>query len=233
MEEFGGGASEAGKKNITKHIENLIKIGDNMKTANFFIGLMAVMFVFACNMDNRRTADDSVDQAMDVNDTTAMVEDDDAEFAVKAADAGLAEIELGKLAMEKASDQRVKDFAQRMVTDHQKANDELMTIATRHNITLPPVVSEEHTDKQRKLRERSGRDFDREYIDIMVRDHDKVVSLFEDAASDARNADLKAFASKTLPTLKDHHEKARALRESLGGGRTGTDTTMVDHRVMP
>jgi len=135
---------------------------------------------------------------------------------------------LGKLALEKASDQRIKDFAEKMVSDHEKANDELMTIATRHNITLPPVVSKDHADKQRKLREKSGTEFDREYIDAMVKDHDNVVSLFEDASSDAQNADLKAFATKTLPTLKGHHEEAKAIRDSINP----MDTTTI-RRIMP
>lgn len=192
------------------------------------IVLISSMAMLACNNANQRTASDSVEQAQDVNDTTAMTNNSDADFAVKAADAGLAEVELGKLALEKATDQRIKDFAQKMVNDHQKANDELMTIASKHNITLPPVISEEHVEKQRKLREKSGAEFDREYIDLMVKDHDKVISMFEDASSDAQNADLKAFASKTLPTLKHHQEEARALRDAVDT----TDTTTTQ-RIMP
>lgn len=198
-----------------------------MKALHFFTVVAAsAAFAVACN--NPRTADNSVDQAQDVNDTTAMTNEDDADFAVKAADAGLAEVELGKLALEKATDQRIKDFAKKMVDDHQRANDELMTIATRHNITLPPVISEEHVNKQRKLMEKSGSEFDQEYIDLMVKDHDKVVSMFEDASADAQNADLKAYAAKTLPALKMHHEEALALRDSINP----TDTTTIQ-RIMP
>lgn len=192
------------------------------------IAVLLATLAVACNSANQRAADDSVDQAQDVNDTTAMTNDDDADFAVKAADAVLAEVELGKLVVEKATDQRIKDFARRMANDHQKANDELMTIATRHNITLPPVISEEHVDKQRKLRDKSGAAFDREYIDLMVKDHAKVVSLFEKAASNAANADLKAFATKTLPTLKKHQEQAKVLRDSIDP----TDTTTIQ-RITP
>lgn len=189
---------------------------------------MVSILLASCNNMNRRAADDSVDQAQDVNDTSAMVNEQDADFAVKAADASLAEVELGKLALEKATDQRVKDFAQKMISDHQKANDELMTIATRLNITLPPVISEDHVDKQRRLRDKSGEAFEEDYIDLMVKDHDRAVSLFEDAASDAKNADLRAFASKTLPTLKMHLEEARTLRDSI----SPMDTTTVQ-RIMP
>lgn len=187
-----------------------------MKTLQLFcITAAAAVLVAACNNTDRRTADDSVDQAQDVNDSTALVSERDSEFAVKAADAGLSEIELGKLALEKAADQRVKDFAKKMVDDHEKANDELMAIAVRHQITLPPAVSKDQADKQRKLREKTAADFDKEYLDIMVDDHGKVVSLFEDASSDLDNADLKLFASKTLPTLKSHHTEAEAIRDSI------------------
>ena len=189
--------------------------------------LMAILLA-ACNNMNRRAADDSVDQAQDVNDTTAMVNEQDADFAVKAAAASLAEIELGKLAVEKATDERLKDFARRMVADHQQANDELMTIATDLNITLPPVMSDEHIDKQRKLQDQTGHAFEAEYIDIMVKDHNRAVSLFEDAASDARNTDLQAFAAKVLPTLKKHFEEAKLLRDSI----SPVDTTTMQ-RIMP
>ena len=200
-----------------------------MKPLQIFFTIVGVsVMIAACNNTNRRAADDSVEQAKDVNDTTAMVNETDADFAVEAADASLAEIELGKLAMEKATDKRVKDFAQRMVTDHQKASNELMKIATHLNITLPPVISEDHVEKQRKLRDKSGDDFEEAYIDIMVKDHDWTVSLFEDAASDARNADLQAFAAKTLPTLKKHFEEAKVLRDSI----SPMDTTTVQ-RIMP
>ncbi len=200
-----------------------------MKTTHFLIA--AILFIVggtACNNMGQRTASDSVEQAQDVNDTTAMVNQNDAEFAVKAADAGLAEVELGKLGQEKAVDQRIKDFSQKMVDDHQKANDELKDIATRHNVTLPPVVSKEQADKQRKLRDKSGSEFDKAYIKMMVDDHDKTVSLFEDASSDAQNADLKAFAVKALPTLKRHQEEAKMLRDSIDP----MDTTTVQ-RIMP
>lgn len=189
-----------------------------MKTATLFFALACmVCSMSACNNSNR-TADDSVEQAQDVNDTTASVEIDDSEFAVKAADAGLAEIQLGKMALERASDQRVKDYAQMMVDDHNKANDELMTIAANKNITLPPVPSEDHADNMRELQDLSGADFDSAYMDRMVKDHGNVVSLFEDAAEGATDPDLKSFASKTLPVLQGHHERAKELRDSLDPG---------------
>lgn len=203
-----------------------------MKTSTVIFASACMIFgLSACN--NSRTADDSVEQAQDVNDTTALVETDDSEFAVKAADAGLAEIELGKMALARASDQRVKDYAQMMIDDHNKSNDELMTIAAKKNITLPPVPSEDHAKNMRDLQDLSGREFDNAYINQMVRDHGNVVSLFEDAAKGANDADLKSFASKTLPVLQGHHERAKELRDSLDGGTTGVAGQQPETRVMP
>lgn len=199
-----------------------------MKTLNYLTGMATAVFILsACGSPDRRNADDSVDQAMDVNDTTAMVYEDDAEFAVKAADAGLSEVQLGRLAMERASHARVKDFATRLVRDHEQANDELLAIAARHNITLPPAASHDEVDMQRDLREKSGADFDRAYIRHMVDHHDDAVSLFEEAASDARNTDLQAFAAKTLPTLKRHLEEAEAIRDSISPGDTSRTTRPI------
>ncbi len=201
-----------------------------MKTLHYFMGMAtAILILSACGSADRRTADDSVEQAMNVNDTTALVYEDDADFAVRAADAGLAEIQLGRLAMERATDPRIKDFATRMVRDHEQVNDELLAIAARHEITLPPAASADKVDKERELREKTGQDFDREYIEVIVDEHDDAVSLFEDASSDARNADLQAFAAKTLPALKKHLEEARSLRDSI----SPSDTTAVRRPPMP
>lgn len=200
-----------------------------MKTLQvIFAGSLLAISFLGCQNRSQRAADDSIDQAQDVNDTTAMVNEQDAEFAVKAADANLSEIELGKVAAAKATDQRLKDFAQKMIDDHQLANDELLTIATKHNITLPPVMSEEHVAKQMELQDKKGRAFDQAYIRMMVNDHDDAVSLFEDAASDARNMDLQAFAAKILPKLKQHFEEAKSLRDSI----SPVDSTTVQ-RIMP
>lgn len=202
-----------------------------MKTLTHFFVLAGMLCSIAACNNNSRTADDSVEQAQDVNDTTAAVKMDDSEFAVKAADASLAEVQLAKLALERATDQQVKDYAQQMIDDHNRANDELMTIAANKNITLPPVPSEDHAANMRDLQEESGTDFDRAYIDQMVKDHNAVVSLFEDASKNAADPDLKNFASKTLPALQQHQEHAKELRDSLD---TGDDTMLTpDTKIVP
>ena len=89
-------------------------------------------------------------------------------------------------------------------------------------------MSEEHVAKQMELQDKKGRAFDQAYIRMMVNDHDDAVSLFEDAASDARNMDLQAFAAKILPKLKQHFEEAKSLRDSI----SPVDSTTVQ-RIMP
>ncbi len=189
-----------------------------MKTLNFFIAaLISAVVALACNSGDRRATDDSVDQARNVNDTAATTNRDDTDFAVKAADAGLAEIELGKLALEKSNDPRVKEFAQKIVEDHSKVVEELMTVASQKNIVLPAVPSDDHVEKVQDLKEAPDADFDSEYIAQIAADHSRVVSWFEDAAEDAEDPDIKSFATKNLSKLKQHHELAKELRDSLGG----------------
>lgn len=187
-----------------------------MKAVHFFlIAVFAVGSLAACNNAGQRNASDSIEIAQGVNDSTAMVNNDDAEFAVKAADAGLAEIELAKLAIEHATDERIIALAEMIVDEHQKIHGELETLAEKHNITLPPVVSSDQVENQRDLLDKSGDDFDRQYISLMTSEHSKVVSLFEEAASDAQHPDVKAFAANKLPELERHHEHATALRDSI------------------
>lgn len=173
--------------------------------------------LLACgNNTNRQDApDDSVEQVERLNDSIAATRGDDTDFAVKAADAGLAEVQLGELALQKASAQSVKDFARKMIDDHKKANDELKAIADRKGITLPPAPGKDHVDHLQKMQDKSGAEFDRDYISMMVDDHAKVVDLFEKAANDAEDTDLKSFAAKTLPVLKQHHEEAKRIKDQL------------------
>src|SRR5690606_10045374 len=98
-------------------------------------------------------------------------EDDDVDFAVKAANSGLKEVRAGEVAQEKAQDQRVKDYAAMMVQDHSKANEELKSLAASKNITLPTAPGEDHLEDISDLNSHSGADFDKEYIGLMVDDH--------------------------------------------------------------
>jgi putative membrane protein len=144
----------------------------------------------------------------------------DEHFVMEAAKGGLAEVELGRLATEKASSPQVKQFGQRMVDDHGKAADELKTWATQKNVTLPTELDAKHKATVDGLGKLSGASFDRAYMKEMVSDHDKDVAAFERAAKASTDADLKAWAASTLPTLKEHQKMAHDI-----SGKLTTTTT--------
>ena len=144
----------------------------------------------------------------------------DHDFIMDAAMGGLEEVELGRIAAQKGTSEAVKTFGQRMVDDHSKANEELMTLAQSKGITLPTALDEKHQKEVTKLSAMTGAEFDRAYSKLMLSDHNKDVSEFEKQSTKGTDPDLKAFASKTLPTLQEHLQMARTLpgNESSGGG---------------
>jgi putative membrane protein len=186
-----------------------------MKKVIFSFLLLTSVWTFqAC--DNNKHAD-TEEHAEDVNeDKKSGSAEDDADFVVKAASGGMAEVKMGELAMQKGSTQMVKDFGKMMVDDHTKANNELMSIASAKNITLPTGPGEDYMKNYDDLNKLSGIDFDEKYMDMMVKDHKDDIKLFEDARDDAHDADIKAFAAKYLPTLQMHLQHAE-------GGEDQTD----------
>jgi len=133
----------------------------------------------------------------------------DNSWVMKAAHGGLAEVELGKLAQSQGSSEAVKQFGKRMVDDHSKANDELSQIASRKGITLPTSLDAKNQATHDRLAKLSGAAFDRAYMDDMVKDHKEDVAEFKKEAANGQDADLKAFAAKTVPTLEDHLKMAQ------------------------
>jgi len=189
-----------------------------MKTLTLF-GLLALgawSFQNCGGSDNSaKTEEDHVERAEDANEKTDNAADDDAEFIVKAASGGMMEVELGKMAQEKGQSQRVKDFGAMMVKDHTKANEELKALAGQKGIALPAAPGEDHQKHIDELAKLSGAEFDKRYIELMEKDHDHDVEEFKEAADEAKDAAVKAFAAKTLPTLQQHHDQVKAIRESM------------------
>jgi putative membrane protein len=130
-------------------------------------------------------------------------------FVKNTAKDGMAEVELGKLAAEKASNADVKSFAERMVSDHTKANDELKQVAAKKNITLPADPDAKAKAKYDRLSKLSGPAFDRAYMNEMLAGHKKAVAAFGREAKNGTDPDIKMFASSTLPTLQDHLKMAQ------------------------
>jgi putative membrane protein len=142
----------------------------------------------------------------------------DERFMKEAASGGLMEVELGKIAAEKASNERVREFGKRMQADHSKINEQLKKIAAKKGVDLPDAPSGEHKRTLDKLSKLSGREFDEEYMEAMVDDHKEDIEKFETAAEKARDPDVKKFAADTLPVLKKHLELAQSTQKQLKAG---------------
>ncbi len=140
----------------------------------------------------------------------------DLAFMNAAAPGGMAEVELGKLAVSIAQNAEVKAFAQKMIEDHSKAGEELKRLAAQKKVMLPPDVLPTHKEIMDKLSKLSGADFDKEYVKAMVAAHEKDVTAFESVANGATDADVKAFAAKTLPILKMHLQMIKGLADKMG-----------------
>jgi putative membrane protein len=147
--------------------------------------------------------------------TASNLSDDDKEFVVKAGIGGLAEVQMGNLALQKAQSADVKAFGQRMVTDHSQANSELSQLATAKGLALATELDGEHKAAFDHLSGLSGAAFDKAYMQHMVEDHEKDTAEFEKASTSAGDADLKAWAGKTLPTLQQHLQLAKDVSAKL------------------
>lgn len=177
----------------------------------------------ACNDTGSEDAIKSANESNEVKQDSAehsgapasSISEEESKFAVEAASGGMTEVQLGELAQQKASNQKVKDFGAMMVRDHSKLNDELKQLAATKNITLPPAPGEDHMDQIKKLSEKSGKEFDKDYMKLMVDDHKDDIDNFEKCSKDAKDPDLQAFASKALPTLREHHEAAKKINDAL------------------
>jgi putative membrane protein len=135
----------------------------------------------------------------------------DQKFLMDAAISGMKEVQAGRMAAQLGSSDAVKQFGRTMVEHHTKANTELMSLAQSKGVTLPTAMEDKHRSDMSKLQAQRGADFDRAFAKMMLKDHEKAVDLFEKESTKGGDADLKAFASSTLPTLQEHLSMARAL----------------------
>ena len=146
----------------------------------------------------------------------AAVPAQDQRFVMNTARDGIAEVELGKLASEKAVNPAVKSFGQRMATDHSKASDELKAVAEKQGITLPTEMDAKHKALRDRLMKMSGEAFDHAYIVAMVNGHREAVTAFRTEARTGKDPEIKAWAEKTLPTIEDHLKVAQSLNKAVG-----------------
>ncbi len=139
----------------------------------------------------------------------------DLAFMNDAAPGGLAEVELGRMATERAASTEIKQFAQQMVTDHSDVGEKLKTLAQQKTVTLPTEILPQAKQTKEKLVKLSGHEFDQAYVRAMVEMHEKDVAAFDGVAKNGTDADVKAFTAETLPTLKHHLQMIREMAKSM------------------
>lgn len=179
------------------------------------------LFAMACNNadtgegKSNENAASTTEAAKDANDKNSAVDDDANDFFIKAANGGMMEVQAGQMAQSNAANTEVKNFASKMISDHTRAGNELKTLAAAKNVTLPTVLEGDHREHLDDLGKKSGNEFDRAYMEMMVDDHDKTVNMFENASNNSKDADIKAFATKTLPVLREHQQMAKDLNAKV------------------
>ena len=138
----------------------------------------------------------------------------DAKFIKKAANGGMTEVELGKIAAKNGQKDDVKSFGERMVKDHGKANDDLKSVASKMNVNVPEKVNAKHQAMIDKFSKMSADSFDAAYVKEMVKDHKNDIAEFESAQNEVKNEDLKKFISDTIPVMKEHLEMAEKMQNA-------------------
>lgn len=192
-------------------------------SAVFFVLFVSFTLLTAACVDssNSNTHSNTNSTMANTNATAAALSSGDRDFMMKAAMGGMEEVQLGRLATQKAANNDVKQFGQRMVDDHSRANSELMTLAGQKGVTLPAALDQAHQDDVDRLTKLSGAAFDREYMTMMVKDHTEDVSEFDRESSSGSDADVKAWAGRTLPTLRQHWQMAQETAAKVGAGGAG------------
>ncbi|TMI66277.1 MAG: DUF4142 domain-containing protein [Bacteroidetes bacterium] len=179
---------------------------------------LPIMLFISCN----NTATDSVEKADSANAAnvdTAMnrnnvvIDEESSSFLVRVANSGIAEVEMTSLAQQKAIYQSVKDLAGMLNKDHSAVNEQVRNLAGQKNIVLPATVSDEKQKEIDNLKNKTGKDFDRAFIKTMVDNHQAGIDMFQKAMENAKDADVKSFADKTLPALRMHLDSAKAIQK--------------------
>ena len=179
------------------------------------------LMILACNDTNDTTesttnTSTTTNTATDANvttTTTVVTDEKSSEFLKKVTNSGMAEIQLAKLAQQKATIDAVKNFAAMLERDHTAVNDQVKTLAGQRNVALPSTISDDKQKMYTDMEKMTGKSFDKDYISKMVKAHNDGISLFEDTRSSASDIDVKNFADKTLPALKMHLDSAKAIQK--------------------
>jgi len=198
-------------------MKNLI----NFKSILVHSMCIAGTFFLASSCSENKTVD-SMEVAEDENmsksatdDQTIVVvdNDNDAKFLMEAAEMQMEAISLGKLAQQKGNSSHVKDLGKMMESDHSKSMTELEVLAQSNSIAIPTSATVDSQGAYEKLEDETGNDFGKKYSKMMVEHHEDAIELYEKAASDSENPEIRTWASEKLPGLRTHLEEAKACKE--------------------
>jgi len=142
----------------------------------------------------------------------------DSSFLKDAAEGNMDEVKLGEMAQQKATNEKVKEFGKRMVDDHSKMANDVQSLASQKNITLPADITTTEKASNKLLSTKSGDSFDKSYISAMLKDHKDDIQAFEKEANSGTDPDVRALASKALPTLREHLKMAEDVARQVGAG---------------
>lgn len=179
------------------------------------------LLIVACNNAGKDSVE-KADSANKANADTAMnhgntvvADEASSSFLVRVANSGLAEVQMASMAQSKATRQDIKDFAAMLYHDHSLLNEKVKTLASQRNMTLPATVSDDKQSTISSLDKKSGKAFDKEFIDVMIRDHKEGIDLFKKAVQDSKDTEVKNFADQTVPSLQMHLDSAQAIQKRL------------------
>jgi putative membrane protein len=185
----------------------------------------ALILLTGCGESTTKTSSDNTPGAGSTNTSVSRVSDSGSTatttpeaFVREAAQANMAETELGKLASTKAQNPDVQKFARTMVDDHSANLQMVKDLANKKNFTVPTDLPEKEKSELARLEKMSGADFDRAYMNSMVKDHEQDVALFEKVSNTSTDSDVKAYATETLPTLQHHLQMAKDANNKVQGG---------------
>ncbi len=198
------------------------------------MGLILAAAVAACNSGENTTTATTTDvtdssagaasnsttnnnnaQAADATASQLPLSAADSTFVMKAAAGGMMEVEAGKTAQNNSASDRVKAFGAMMVKDHEAANQELMSIAAGRGLTVTPTLPPDMQEHMQEMQKMKGKAFDKHYMGMMVKDHQKTIADFEKQAASGADPALKAFAAKTLPIIQMHRDSATAINNTI------------------
>ena len=192
-------------------MNNYIKIsGVNMKKIIFFLLLTISVLFIACQNKNEQPG--SAANNTKINKDTSKIIQDTA-FLDEAAEGGMMMVKLGRTAEQKAHSKAIKDFGSMMVNDHSQVDDELKSLAQQHHIALPDSLSKDKQEKIDDLAKLSERKFEKQYVDMMVADHQNDVAKFKEESQDAASPEVRQWAANTLPILQKHLNKIKEIQK--------------------